>query len=273
MTRSIASILAIAAPLVVGMAAPAGAWEFRVRFVERIGTADVPLEGDGDEIDASSGDPRRIRVQFGVFDDGGEVAPRGGFAGWNFGAIDVSGVIDNSDERRTPGRLAPFNFAFGPAANGVPILPGGDPFTSLTGIDNTLGTMALPWLCGPDGMPLPPPMPVVRGLNEFVSLYEITINPNPGASDYTVTVEGNLIGVIEWRGVGDPIAPDCGDPDDPNDDTPGSLTYAPFPTLPEFFERRLHVVVPTPGGGVALAAFLGVMARRSRMRPTPGNVT
>src|SRR5262245_15256945 len=121
-------------------AVPAHAWEFRSRFIERIGTVDFPLAND--TINAFD-TPHRIPIQFGVFDDADTPAPAGGFIGWNVGTISVSGAPDNSAERRTPGRLSPFNFSAQPSANGFPPSPGGlnagDPpgydFQQLTQVD------------------------------------------------------------------------------------------------------------------------------------------
>src|SRR6185369_11508813 len=116
---------------------------------ERVGTTDTVLAGN--VIDASDRLPHRIRIQFGVFDDGEGAAPAGGYIGWNVGSISVSGTPENSQERRTPGRLSPFNFAASVTANGVPLpsggtadLPGTD-WQMLTQIDATLGTQSPPW--------------------------------------------------------------------------------------------------------------------------------
>src|SRR5262245_3349271 len=135
------------APLL--FASPAHAWEFRCRFVERIGTTDTPLPGNF--LDATSDAPRRVRIQCGVFDTAESEAPHVGFVGWNVGTISVGGLEGSSDERRAPGRLSPFNFANQPNSNGNPPLPSGDPFTTLTEIDATLGTQSPVWMCGPDG--------------------------------------------------------------------------------------------------------------------------
>lgn len=73
---------------------------------------------------------------------------------------------------------------------------------------------------------------------------------------------GNLIAATEWRFVGNPLPPDCGDPDDPNDNTPGQVVYAPFPTPPTSFTAALRVI-PAPGSMALLGvAFLGVRRRR-----------
>ena len=119
----------LALALALTIATDAMAYEFRVRFVERVGTTDIELENN--RIDASNREPRRVRIQFGVFDDNDGPAPAGGYLGWNVGTIQVNGVAGNSDEFRNSasgqhngvGRLSPWNFA--PAvqgANGLPAL-------------------------------------------------------------------------------------------------------------------------------------------------------
>jgi hypothetical protein len=258
----IRSVTAITAGLLVSAAAHA--WEFRVRYVERIGNFDSPLAGD--VIDASNGEPRRIRIQFGVFDNDQDRAPFGGFVGWNVGTIMVSGPPENSAERRTPGRMAPFNFASSPFANGNPPVPaGGDvDFQMLTDIDATLGTQSPFWGCNPDGSPTPMPPALVRGLNSYVSVYEITIDPSPGGSNYFITFGGNVIAAVEWRAVGNPQPPDCGNPVFPEDDTPGTVVYAPFPAPPRSFESVLSVVVPAPAGPSVVVCGLLLALRRRR---------
>lgn len=252
----------------IGAASSCQAWEFRCRFVERIGNMDVPLAGN--TIETFAGAPRNVRIQFGVFDDANGPAPLGGFVGWNVGTLQVSGPVDNSDERRTNGRIAPFNFSLGANANGNPPLPQGDPFTMLTDIDSTLGTQSPVWVCRQPPGPVPEPQPpaVVRGLNTFVSVYAITIDPSVTASSYTVTAGGNLIAASEWRTVGNPIAPDCGDPDDPSDDIEGAITYAPLPVPVQAFSCVLQVIVPAPMTG--LLGVAGVLLANRRRRSTLG---
>ncbi|MGE3107419.1 MAG: hypothetical protein AB7G11_00795 [Phycisphaerales bacterium] len=263
----VCSVLALA--VVAGAAASANAFEFRCRFVERVGTMDVVLAGN--TIDASNGAARIIRVQFGVFDDATSAAPAGGYVGWNVGTLAVSGPSGNSAEDIASGvpagsggplaRLAPFNFA--PGGNGVGA-DGAGVFDMLTGIDNTLGTQSPIWQCDSAGNAPPQPGAVIRGLNTFVSTYAFRINPaDMGGMNYTVTASGNLIAATEWRTVGTPNPPDCGDPGDPMDDQPGSVTYAPFPTAPEAFQCVLTVVVPGPGSA-ALLGLGGLIAARRR---------
>ena len=247
---------------VAGAATSANAFEFRCRFVERVGTTDVVLANN---TISSDGTIRNIRVQFGVFDDAAGVAPAGGYVGWNVGTIAVSGPVDNSDERRNPGRLSPFNFAAGPNSNGNAPLPAGDPFTMLTEIDNTLGTQSPTWVCNADGTIPPQPAATVRGRNTFISTFAFSIDPSsPGFAAYTVTIGGNCIGADSWLPVGNPSAPDCGDPSDPADDVAGAVTYAPFPTAPRAISCVLNVVpIPAPGAA-ALLGLGGLLAARRR---------
>lgn len=259
--------------VVAGTAVSANAFEFRCRWVERVGNADVVI--DNANFDVGTGAPRRLRLQLGVFDDGAGAAPGGGFVGWNVGTLAVSGAPGNSQDRRTNtatqgGRLAPFVFATGPNSNGNPPCasdldgpdaPGFD-FQLLTEIDATLGTQSPNWNCDANGNPLPQPAATVRGRNTFISVYEITTDPADGFSAYTIVAGGNLIAATEWREVGTPIPPDCGDPADPADDIPGSVTYAPFPTDPVAFSCTLNLV-PAPGAA-ALLGLGGLLAARRR---------
>lgn len=249
----------------VGVVLTAGslahAWEFRARIVERVGNQDVVWPGN--IVDASDGSPRNMRVQFGVFDDAEGVAPLGGFVGWNFGTIVVSGAADNSDERRNNGRIAPFNFSPGLLANGNPPAPQGDPFTMLTNIDSTLGTQSPIWTCDPNGVPLPMPAAIVRGWNTFVSVYAFQIDPRDGATSYTVTLGGNLIAANGWFTVGTPQPPDCGEPG-PIPEQPGIVLYAPDLTAPREFTAALTVVVPAPSSVLLATAGLALARRRSR---------
>jgi hypothetical protein len=153
--------------LLLASAANADAYEFRVRFVERVGSSDTVLSG-GNTIATVGGQEHRIRIQFGVFDDAEGTAPGGGYLGWNIGTITVNGGAADSDEfRNSPGghhigvgRLPPFNFA--PASGGANGVPAGDPFEALTGIDNTLGTQSVVWNFGN-----PHPQPLLRGRNTW----------------------------------------------------------------------------------------------------------
>ncbi len=245
---------------VAGVAASANAYEFRVRFVERTGDfqtgSDIELDG-GNTITTGVGQERRIRIQFGVFDDAAGAAPAGGYVGWNVGTITVNGGAGNSDEFRNDrdgahnqvGRLAPFNFA--PASGGANGLPGTDPFEALTAIDNTLGQQGRVWLFGQ-----PLPLPQTRGINTWVSTYEISVVPNAGATNYTIDFGGNLVAALEWRLVGKPTEP-------VDEGTPGLATYAPFADTPRAFSATLNVIVPAPGAA-ALLGLGGLVAIRRR---------
>lgn len=256
------SLLALA--VVAGAAASANALTFECRFVERVGSTDVVLANN--TIDATNGLVRNIRMQFRVVDDASGPAPAGGFVGQNVGSLTVSGSASNSDERRNNGRLSPFNFAGGVNSNGNPPLPGGDPFTMLTDIDNTLGTQSPTWVVAADGSIPAQPAATVRGRNTFISIYAFSIDPNPGATSYTVTAAGNLIAAESWLVVGTANPPDNGGtPDDPSDDTAGSVTYAPFPTAPVPYTCVLNVnIVPAPGAAALLGLGGLLVARRRR---------
>jgi hypothetical protein len=232
---------------VAGVAASANAFEYRVRFVERVGTTDTVLDGNTIEYaDQASTAARRIRVQFGVFDDAAGAAPAGGFLGWNVGTVTVNGGAGNSDESRTNGRITPWNFA--PNGNGN---PAADPFEALTGIDNTLGTQSPPW---PDGSPRP--AATIRGLNTYVSTYEITINPTDGtAESYTIDFGGNVLAAIAWNIIQE---------NPPEEGNPGTIVYAPNPTQPSPFTATLNVrIIPAPGAA-ALLGLGGLVALRRR---------
>jgi hypothetical protein len=254
----------------VGAAASANALTFQCRWVERVGTTDTVIGGNGATLDVGNGAPRRIRLQFGVFDDAGGAAPGGGFVGMNVTGISISGPAANSADRRTNGRISPFNFAAQPTANGNPPPAGGvaagdavgTDFQGWTDIDCTLGTQAFAWPCNSAGDPVPMPQALVRGRNTFVSVWEMTTDPADGFAAYSITAAGNLIAATEWRTVGTPTPPDCGDPSDPADDVPGSVTYAPFPTDPTAFQCVLNLV-PAPGAA-ALLGLGGLLAIRRR---------
>mgnify|MGYP000393562440 CR=1 FL=1 len=240
----------------------ASAFEFRTRFVRRMGNIDTPTT---DQLHLTSGEVARVRIQFGVFDSASGPAPEGGFIGWNVGTLAVSGLSEFSDAYRTPGRLAPFNFATGPNSNGNPPAPAGDPFITLTDIDSTLGTQSPIWTgCDADGNPTPQPAPVIRGLNTFVSVYEITVVGHVQYMDFTVNLGGNAIAAQNWREVGTPIPPNCDDPQNPE---PGFVTYGPFPLAPVAVSNSLFVHiedVPGAGSAVTLLAGLSLLSRRHR---------
>jgi hypothetical protein len=261
-----------------GAAASANALTFQCRWVERVGSVDTVIGGDGATLSVTPGSSHRLRLQFAVVDDASGGAPDGGFVGWNVGTLSISGPASNSQDRRTGqtsssgGRLSPFNFAGQPTANGNPPPSNGvngpdgpgDDFSGWTDIDATLGTQAFAWTCDANGNPAPQPQALVRGRNSFVSVYEITTTTNAATTNYSITAGGNLIAATEWRPVGTPTPPDCGDPADPSDDINGSVTYAPFPTAPEAFNCVLNIVVPAPGAAALLGLGGLLVARRRR---------
>lgn len=264
---------------VAAAAASANALTFQCRWVERVGNTDVVIGGDGSTLDLGSNTgPRRLRLQMEVVDDANGPAPAGGFVGWNVGSLAVSGPAGNSQDRRTNtaasgGRLSPFNFASQPTANGAPPPAGGVSgpdaanfdFQLLTDIDCTLGTQSPSWRCNPDGSAPAQPPAVVRGRNAFISIYEITTDViDTGGVNYSITAGGNLIAATDWRLVGTPTPPDCGDPSDSGDDIDGAVTYAPFPTDPTLFNCTLNIRVPAPGATALLGLGGLLVARRRR---------
>lgn len=249
------------------LAAPAQAYEIRCRFVERVGVSDVVLQGN--TIAVGSRGPRNIRVQFGVFDDAAGPAPAGGLIGWTSGSLAVSGSRENSEERRSPGRLAPFNYipADGsPVPNGNPPLPGGDPFELLTDIDARIRVQAPTWNCDAEGHVPAAPEPRVLGMNQYISVFAFQIDPTDASSytNYTVTAAGLLVAAQSWDVVGLPTPPDCGQASDPSDDTPGSIVYEPVALEPQSFVATLSVVVPAPSSMAVSTVALLVVARRRR---------
>jgi hypothetical protein len=256
--------------VIAGAATSANAFEFQCRFVERVGNIDTPIPGNT-LANLLPGVPHRIRVQFGVFDDATSAAPDGGFVGWNIGSISVSGAASNSQDRRTPGRVSPFNFAAGVNSNGNPPPPTlngpdavGFDFQMLTDIDATLGTQGPAWPCvdlDGDGVhdDPNPPAPLIRGRNAFVSVYEITTTPGALATDYSITFGGNLIAAQDWRFVGTPNPPDC------ENGVAGSVTYAPFPLPPQPISCTLNLmIIPAPGAAALLGLGGLIVARRRR---------
>lgn len=241
----------------------ANALTFQCRFVERVGVTEFVIANNS--IGAANGVARDVRLQLAVVDDS-EPASAGGFLGWSDGSITVSGPESNSDERRNgpgPGRISPFNSSSHPNANGNPPLPGGDPFTTLTEIDASRGAQSPIWVCDAQGnIPAQPPA-VVLGRNSFVSVFAFSIDPRPGASSYFVTFTGNLVAATAWQTVGTPVPPNCGNPADPNDDIPGSVTYAPVPTASLPFTCVLNVQTPAPSAA-ALLGLGGLFAIRRR---------
>ncbi|MBC7771677.1 MAG: hypothetical protein H7210_04205 [Pyrinomonadaceae bacterium] len=213
----------LAASSILTLCGSAQAWELRARFVERVGNVDIVLPDN--RIEASNGRPRRIRLQFGVFDDAHGVAPVGGL----FGMIDVSYTSTEFTANRTPGRLPAF--ASPPGANGEPAT---DPFVTLTNIDAVVGSQSIIWSCA-GGAPTPQPAAIVRGRNTFVSVYEITVDPDFQCTVPRFTLSGGVVAVGDWSLSGSPVAPICIDPP-----SPGSVTYIAetLPPVPFSLELR-----------------------------------
>jgi hypothetical protein len=247
----------LAIVLSLGAAESAHAWHFDYRFVERVGTVDTPLVNGA--VYPASGAPIRLRFQVGVFDDSSNPAPAGGFIGWSQGTITDSLDFHNT---RTPGRLTPFNFAAN--GNGLPPMPGGEPFMQLTDIDASMGVQVPFWGLDSFGQALPMPTEQVRGVNTFVSVFEFTTTP--GILSYTLTLGGSLTAASGWVGV--PVPPDNNNtPLDPSDDIPGWVTYTPVTLPPQTFvlpPLSLTIQVPGPGSAVMLSAVTVLASRRRR---------
>ncbi len=251
------------------LSASCHAWHFQARFVQRIGNSDVLINNG---LSIPQNEPTRIRLQFGVFDDASSPAPAGGFLGWNVGFLSITGIQQptRAGAHRTPGRLAPFTFSNQPNANGNPPLPGGNPFGSLTSIDNTIGIQSPAWTgCDEFGNPSPQPQPISRGINSFVSLYEVTLTPLDYYLVFNLNFQGNFIAATSWGTVGTPNPPDCGDPDDPSDDLPGNVTYAPFALPGQQFSGSFTFVsngVPAPTSVITFSLLSLARLARSRRR-------
>lgn len=197
--------------------------ELRFRFVNPRGSDADVIETPYGYASAAPNRRARVRLQIGVFDSESGPELAGGVIGWNVGSISVSGFFtEPMPVIRTPGRLNPFRFSASPNANGTPTT---DPFTAITQIDCTLGTQNIPWPIGSD--PETPPPPIVRGLNTFVSIYEVSMTlPEFAIKELrTLTIQGNLIAATGWTIV--QAIP-------PTEDEPGVAVYAP------------HVVPSTP---------------------------
>lgn len=197
---------AAAGPLV--LAGVCHAFVVRYRLVEQLGddenfyrimypgAQDLPFE-----------DFMRIRLQIGVFDDQDGPAPAGGVYGWN-GSQNDSDLLGT----RTPGRLPAF--ALPTNGNGIPT---GDPYINLTRIESVIGPQNITWSCR-NGSPLPMPGPVVRGRNEFVSVWETTVR-HGHCDTQSIGFTGEVLLATQWDVVGEPTIPIC------QPDTPGSVTY------------------------------------------------
>lgn len=232
-------------------------YEFRARWVERVGNTDVALFDN--ILDASFGGAHRARLQIGIFDDAAGEAPVGGVFGWTGGLVVQTPTPAHSAETRTPGRLTPFISSTDAGANGNPPLPGGDPFEALTDIDATIGMQSLVWGFNDDGSPAPQPLPTIRGRNRFISVYEITVEPLiRNITGYYVRPSGVALGASSW-------VPVEAVPPDPDSGIPGSITYAPALIDPTSFDAPLFVyVIPTPGFAVAICTMLLITGDRRR---------
>lgn len=207
------------------------AHEFRTRIVRMVGTNEVVLPQAADGCwrltNIPPGTEIRLRLQLGLFDDANSPAPEGGVVGWSLGSI----AAPCGTTSRTPGRLTPFRPPIGggpPPDNGQPL---SDPFTSLTGINAVFGLQTRPWGCSFIG-PLRRPDPIVYGVNQFVSVYEITHQVGDSRC-CTIHFAGHKRAASAWLVLGTPTSPDCGEVG-PQDDVPGSVTYAAveIPSLP-----------------------------------------
>lgn len=230
----------------------AHAWEYRTRIVERVGNSDIVL---GDSVDFAPGSTHRLRFQSGVFDDANGPAPAGGYNGYTQGTIQTFG---GGTWTRSPGRLAPFVFFQAPNANGNPPLPAGDPFTSLTEIDAAIAIQGFAWTCDAQGNPNPMPQPVIRGRNDFVSTYEITLTMDaspPG--ELRVVFGGQFTAADTWVIQGNPVPPDCDSGEN------GSVVYfCPLNSDRPTLSRELRII-PAPASALSLL-LLAPLARRRR---------
>jgi hypothetical protein len=203
----------------------ASAQELRVRFVERVGNVDIVLAGN--VIHGTNHRSARIRLQMGIFDSQTGPAPEGGLVGW------ADGAIENArwPGRRTPGRLGVF--VLPKDGNG---LPAEDPFERLTEIQAIEGRQPRAWECNGED-PEPKPLPVIRGRNTFVSVFEVTLEIS-GCRTHTMTVSGDGVGALEWVPAEPPVVPECG-----LQPTPGEVVYEPSGTLDFPFSATLTALV------------------------------
>lgn len=234
MSHVVRSLLSAAA--IVAAASPAFAWEVRVRFAERIGNQDFVVQDNriGGYVPGMS---RRIRLQIGVFDTATGPAPAGGI----YGVLDTDVTGRLMYASRTPGPLGVF--ANASSYNGDPAT---DPFYSLTNLDVVVGTQTLAWNCATGGGgALPLPTAVVRGVNTYISVWEITVTTELCAiASASMTFTGTGIAATGWTPAGVPIPPVCGP-----EPAPGSVTYSPNLTPPVTFTAVLHFLNGDPGEG------------------------
>lgn len=231
---------------VLAFASSASAYEYRCRWVERVGETDIVIGGDGATLDARSNTgSRRLRLEMGVFDDASGPAPAGGLLGWANGTIRVSGPAANSQDRRTPGRISPFTYWTAPASNGDPLPAGGlagpdaddFDFQALYDINATMIVQYLSWPCDANGKPVPQPPAVIHGRNTFVAVYEITTDPaDSTGQNYTIAITGDALGATQWRVGPNPLPPDC------DQGVPGYILYIPFSTAFSSISCTLNIL-------------------------------
>lgn len=241
---------------VLALAGTTSAYQFRTRFVEQYGPHPSDYNSlPGNEADFTDGAPRSIRIQFGLFDDAGGPSPQGGFVGWRLGSITVNAPASYADVTRTDGpngapRVHPFDSV--PGGDGQ---PPDDPFILINGIDNTADPQTLTWTFGQ-----PQPEPTIYGWNNWVSTYEITIDPSPVAFDFSIDFSGELIAATDWIIDGSPIPP-------AGPDEPGSVTFAPLLTPAQPFSASLFVLPNCPAPSAACLFLLPVLSIRRNRRP------
>jgi hypothetical protein len=212
-------------------ASSASAWEIRARWVERIGNQDVVLQNNQINFNYFG---HRVRLQLGVFDNAAGPAPAGGI----YGMLDVTYNGPHVLATRTPGRIGPFANALG--SNGTPAT---DPFQYLTNINAALDPVNVTWNCF-GGLPVPIPTPTIRGLNTFVSVWEIRLQYTAEiwCGEPQITMSGNGVAASSWAVSGTPVPPTC----EPTP-IPGTVTYTATTLPPVPFSATLHVHVH-PGG-------------------------
>jgi hypothetical protein len=226
-----------------GVAASAcSAYEVRARVVRMVGGVTEVLEQAHDgcwilPAPVGVGEEVRLRLQIGVLGDDDSDAPAGGVVGWSNGSISAFCGVN----RRTPGAIGPFFDPDHPEYDGLPTR---DPFSSITDIEALWGIRpSLTWICNGGGYPPLPPPPIV-GFNTYVSVYEITHEASGYAGCCTINIAGQCVSASEWRLLGDPQPPFCGNPN-----TPGIATYAPMTVPPVAFDACVRVCNALPGGG------------------------
>jgi hypothetical protein len=233
--------LCAAASLLAVVGAQTLAIDIECRIVEQLGADHEDYAVlKANRIVVRPGSSHRLRIQFMATAAPGEQLD--GFVGWNVRTIHASGGLNSRTARppdRVPrGRIPPFTAAAW--FNGAEGLPSEDPFTSLDSIDCTLGQVTLYYQCRPNGTIPPDPYPPARGVDAFVSIYEITTTAEN--ADYSITCAGHALAALYWttNGCNPPV---CGDPLDPNDDELGFCYYAPWVDDPQLFSYTLQIIV------------------------------